>query len=201
MRWFVPFFVVFLWGCDKQLPRHKASKHFDVPGLVAELVRNMNDRQFTVSKSFTLNGHPETKTIAPADSVFWARELSRLQEIDLNAPQYRDNLAITNKADSLSNLQVRVFTLREQKNLPLKKLALYYLNDPHEIRQLHLQLASNNFIAHTRTSLTLWLNRYSGQLLLDSLKITGSDAIVLQPAREYQTISKTVWPGAVKAAK
>ena len=187
------FLSMVLLGCSTEPQHAGTTSHFNIPQFVDDLVLNMSGQKLTVSKTFTLNGNTETKKINPIDSAFWARELSRLKEIDLNAPQYRDNLIITNQPDSLSNLQVRVYTLKEQKNIPLQSLAIYYLQEPAEIRQVKLELATNNFIASTKTSCALWLNRYGDKLLIDSLKITGADDMILQAARSYRATSKTVW--------
>jgi hypothetical protein len=153
----------------------------------------MNEKKRPVIKSFWLNDETETKTINHADSSFWAIELAHLEQIDLNAPQLKGNLiSFTGIEDSLSNLLINEYLINK-KEIPIKKLRVYYLDEPDNIRVIHAELNSDNFIAQSTSSIDLWLNRYNNKLLIDSLRIRGSDKIIMLEPKNYTLTTKTIW--------
>ena len=187
-------FLVVLFGCTTE-PQQKAEAiWFDLPGLVDQLVLNMGNKNHQTIKTFALNFESETKQYDSTDSSFWAIELSKLREIDLNSAQIRDVLIFnSNIKDDKSNLLIDEYLLPENNIAPLQKLSVYYLEETSEIRQISADLSSNNLIANSQTKIYLWVNRYNDKLLIDSLQIIGCDKTLMRPEREYQIITKTIW--------
>ena len=187
-------FLVVLFGCTTE-PQQKAEAiWFDLPGLVDQLVLNMDNKNHQTIKTFALNFESETKQYDSTDSSFWAIELSKLREIDLNSAQIRDVLIFnSNIKDDKSNLLIDEYLLLENNIAPLQKLSVYYLEETSEIRQISADLSSNNLIANSQTKIYLWVNRYNDKLLIDSLQIIGCDKTLMRPEREYQIITKTIW--------
>jgi hypothetical protein len=181
-------------GCTPK-PEHKAdSLMFDLPKLVDELVLGMDTKNHRAIKTFELNYDSETKQYESTDSSFWAIQLARLREIDLNSPQIRDVLNITtNIKDDKSNLLINEYLVSENNNASLKKLSVYYLNDTSEIRQIYAELNSDNLIANSTTKINLWINRYNDGLLIDSLQIVGCEKTFMQAEREYQITTRIIW--------
>lgn len=194
MRLAILLFVVTLVGCNHE-PQHKDEVTlFDLPGLVDELVLNMDTKNYRAIKSFTLNTDAETKQYESSDSSFWSRELSKLREIDLNSPQIRDVLNInSNLNDENSNLTIDEYLLPDNNLAQVKKLRVYYLVDSSEIRQIYAELNSDNLMATSSSKINLWINRYNNKLLIDSLQIVGCDKTFMQPEREYTIFTKTIW--------
>jgi len=186
--------ITTLFSCSTKPSEVKLQPNvFDLPSFIRDLRINMNDKKRPVIKSFRLNDKTETKTINSADSSFWALELGQLEQIDLNAPQLKGYLiSNTGIEDSLSNLLINEYLINK-KEIPIKKLRIYYLDEPDNIRVIHAELNSDNFIAQSTSRIDLWLNRYNNKLLIDSLRISGSDKTIMLEPKNYTLTTKTIW--------
>ena len=194
MRLAILLFIITLFGCNREPHQKVAVTLFDMPGLVDELVLNMDNKNYRAIKTFTLNTDAETKQYESSDSAFWSRELSKLREIDLNTPQIRDVLNIkSNLKDENSNLTIDEYLFPDNNLAHVKKLRIYYLADSSEIRQIYAELNSDNLMATSSSKINLWINRYNNKLLIDSLQIVGCDKTFMQPEREYTIFTKTIW--------
>jgi len=181
-------------GCTSKPQQKAGSILFDLPNLVDELVMGMDTKNHRTIKTFELNHDSETKQYESTDSAFWAIQLARLREIDLNSPQIRDVLNITrNIKDDKSNLLINEYLMPDKNIAPLKKLIVYYLDEASEIRQIYAELNSDNLIANSSTKINLWINRYNDGLLIDSLQIVGCEKTFMQAEREYQITTRIIW--------
>jgi hypothetical protein len=108
--------IIALIGCKPEPQEKIADIWFDLPGLVDELIMNMDNRNHRAVKTFTLNSETETKQYDSSDSIFWARELAILKDIDLNSPQLRDVISINNNLkDENSNLLIDEYLVADDK--------------------------------------------------------------------------------------
>ena len=194
MRLTIAIFILALIGCKPE-PQHKLDAPvFDLPGFVDELILNMDSKNHSVTKTFSLNSDTETKQYDSSDSIFWARELAILKDIDLNSPQLRDVISINNNLkDENSNLLIDEYLVADDNTALFKKLSVYYLKESSEIRQVYAELTSDNLISKSSTKFNLWINRYNNKLIIDSLQIIGCDKTFMQPEREYHIITRTTW--------
>ena len=192
MRLTIAIFILALIGCKPE-PQHKLDAPvFDLPGFVDGLILNMDSKNHSVTKTFTLNSDTETKQYDSSDSIFWARELAILKDIDLNSPQLRDVISINNNLkDENSNLLIDEYLVADDNTALFKKLSVYYLKESSEIRQVYAELTSDNLISKSSTKFNLWINRYNNKLIIDSLQIIGYDKTFMQPEREYHIITRT----------
>ena len=194
MRFIILLLSISLFGCSQEPQPGVSLLWYDLPNVVDELVVNMNTKNHKTIKTFILNSDTETKTYDSTDSTFWALELAKLKEIDLNSPQIRDVLSVKSSIkDESSNLLINEYLMPEGGNSSLKKLNVYYLKDTTEIRQIYVELNSDNLISNSGTKINLWVNRYDEKLLIDSLQIVGCDKTFMQPEREYRITTKTTW--------
>ena len=194
MRFIILLLSISLFGCSQEPQPGVSHLWYDLPNVVDELVVNMNTKNHKTIKTFILNSDTETKTYDSTDSTFWALELAKLKEIDLNSPQIRDVLSVKSSIkDESSNLLINEYLMPEGGNSSLKKLNVYYLKDTTEIRKIYVELNSDNLISNSGTKINLWVNRYDEKLLIDSLQIVGCDKTFMQPEREYRITTKTTW--------
>ena len=194
MRFTILLLSISLFGCSHEPQPGVSLLWFDLPNVVDELVVNMNTKNHKTIKTFILNSDIETKTFNSTDSAFWALELAKLKEIDLNSPRIRDVLSLESSIkDENSNLLIDEYMMPEGGTSSLKKLDVYYLKDTTEIRQIYVELNSDNLISSSGTKINLWVNRYDEKLLIDSLQIVGCDKTFMQPEREYRITTKTTW--------
>jgi len=186
--------LVSLIGCEQKIQKNNNRQWFDLPKFIGELADNMTDRDPRVSKTFILNNISETLLHNATDTSFWRKELATLETINLNSAQIRDVIEFKGGAkDKLSNLLIDEYRIVGAKAYPLKKVRIYYLDQPMEIRQVEIDICSANLIADSEKSIKIWLNRYNKKLLVDSIKVSGKDKTLLQPIREYQSITKSIW--------
>jgi hypothetical protein len=194
MRLLILIFTITLFGCQSQPKQEVKQLWFDLPGFVDELVLNMSAQSRPATKFFRLNSEKEAKEYESSDSTFWATELAKLKEINLNSPQVRDIISIKRSIkDDKSNLLINEYSVAANNMTALKKLKIYYLTDTSEIRKIYAELSSNNFIEKSATKINLWLNSYNNQLLIDSLEIMVEDRTLMQSPREYTITTTTKW--------
>ena len=193
MRFIVFLFLITFLGCKPEPKQQHDAMWFDLPNFVDGLVQNMDAKNHQAIRTFILNGEAETKQYESLDSIFWATELARLRDINLNSRQLKDALSMrSNIKDDKSNLLIDEYLLPDESIVPFKKLRIYYLGDTSEIRQVYAELKSSNLIAKSQTKITLWINRYNKKLLIDSLQIIGNDKTLMQPARKYTIATRTI---------
>ena len=194
MRHLIIILMLVLVGCEPQQLQNDSHKWFAMSEIISEITENMADRRPGALKTFVLNGVSESKAFSLTDTSFWRKELAPLAQIDLNSAQIRDAIEFTEgMPDELSNLLIDEFRIVGAKELSLKKVRIYYLEHPMEVRQIQIEIYNSNLIADSEKSIKLWLNRYNKKLLVDSIKISGRDKTLMQPVREYQSTTKTAW--------
>ena len=180
-------------GCAQEPPGREKPRWFDLPATLNEVIDNTVATSTTVKKTFILNGRQEQHLYEPADTAFWHAELSKILQIDLNGLGYRDALQVRQAlADTASNLVYDEYRPAPGNHLPLVYVRVYYLQQPSELRRLSLRLERDNLLAGSRWQADVWLNRYSGQLLIDSVCLHGADNMLWQKPREYTVVLRRV---------
>lgn len=146
-------------------------EYFDVSNFAVNLLANQSKTGTSVQKIVSINGAEETKLIGQPDSSFWRIELAGLLAIDLNKPSLVDAYYIeTGEQDGASNLLFDTYVAKDPESAVIKKLGIYYWQDKQEIRKIEFKAGSSNFLLKEEQDFTLWVNRYSGVLLIDSVK-------------------------------
>ena len=182
------FLVVLLFlGCDQGPAKIAQTDYFDLPSFTHEILANLEKKSPDASKEFILNNERETKTFTSTDSVFWSKELQLLTKTDLNSVKYRGALEVSKGNNDLnSNLLIDRFIVTSD-DIDLRKVEIYYLEQPEQVRMLNLEYASKNFIAQSNSQLTIWFNEYNDQLLLDSLVLISQDKVIIQGKQDYES--------------
>ena len=187
MRILIFFSVILVIGCQDNSIRQNNVGALDYAAFGRALVQSMHNRSADVTKEFVLNGTTETKLINTADSIFWTKELELFLELDLNAPKYIGAIEISEQLqDENSNLLFDRITTTDEA-LDLENVEVFYLNEKSQVRKMHVKFKTSNFIARTKSQATIWLNEYSGDLLVDSLVVTGKSKVLFQGERHHET--------------
>ena len=185
--------LVLFVGCKNNLVvKESNSIQLDIPKFTQTLASNMANRKLEISKTFELNETSETKKYTELDSSFWTKELTILEKIDLNSPQLNGTFEVEKGIeDQFSNLLIDHYSFLDDSDIGIDRLSIYYLDKPDDIRQIRAELGSNNFIAKSNSKFNVWLNRYGDDLLIDSLEVISQDKTLMQPARNYRSLTKT----------
>jgi len=182
---------IFIAGCTNKLAETNLNPtQLDLPKYVQELVKNMSDKHLKISKTFILNNKSETKIYTKSDSSFWRKELAMLEQLDLNSPQLSGTFEIEKGSkDQFSNLLIDKYSFTVKDGIGIKELLIYYLDDPADIRQIKAEITTKNLISKSNSQLSIWVNRYGEDLLVDSLEVISQDKTLMQPARNYRSIT------------
>lgn len=181
-----------LVGCTNNLAVNENSVQLDLPKFAQTLANNMANRPLNISKTFVLNEISETKIYTQSDTSFWVKELIILENIDLNSPQLNGTFEIVKGLeDQFSNLIIDKYTFTPENEIGIKKLLVYYLDVPGDIRHIKAELSTANLISKSSSELSIWMNRYGEDLLVDSLEVISTNKTLMQPARNYRNITKT----------
>lgn len=185
--------LVLFVGCKNNLVvKESNSVQLDIPKFTQTLATNMANRKLEISKTFELNETSETKKYTELDSSFWTKELIILEKIDLNSPQLNGTFEVEKgMEDQFSNLLIDKYSFIVDTDVGINSLSVYYLDDATDIRQIRAELASNNFIAKANSKFSIWMNRYGDDLLIDSLEVVSQGKTLMQPARNYRSLTKT----------
>lgn len=193
MRLISIFVLFFFAGCVSKPTAVSTNSWISLPDLGQELIETMRLKAPRIEKTFVLNGVSETKQFNSADSAFWATELDWLLTTDLNSPQLKGILeAQPAEQDSKSNLTIRSIRPIEGITADLQKLDVLYLEDINDIRQIHLVSSTSNYISSSKKAISLYMNKYNGKLLIDSLRLDGDEKVILQDQRLYQSLTKRI---------
>ena len=176
-----------LIACQQESTSQVEKIDFNLPQFTRVVINNMDNRRADVIKSFTLNGQSEEIVFQATDSLFWSKELEWLKRTDLMAPKYQGVLSVSEGAkDNNSNLLVNRFSATDQ-DIDLRDLEVFYLDEISQVRLIRLKFGTSNFIADSEGQITVWLNKYGDQLLIDSLIASGKDKVLFQDERNYET--------------
>lgn len=188
------FIVALLIGCtNNRAVNELNSVQLNLPEFTRTLATNMAEVKLKISKTFVLNETSETKNYTESDSLFWTKELAILEKIDLNSPQLSGTFKVEKGLqDQFSNLLIDKYSFTTDTDLGISRMAIYYLDNPEDIRKISAEFSSNNFIAKSNSKFNIWMNRYGDNLLIDSLEIVSEDKTFMQPARNYLSITKTL---------
>ena len=146
-------------------------EYFDVEGFASNLLIDQYRAGKTVLKTVSINGEEETNKIVHPDSSFWAIELAGLLAIDLNKPSLIDAYNIENGGqDEDSNLLVDTYIAKNPLSVQVQKIKIFYWLDKQEVRKIEFNTSSVNILLKEEIDFVLWVNRYSGVLLIDSVE-------------------------------
>ncbi|WP_421763824.1 hypothetical protein [Ekhidna sp.] len=162
------YFVIIplLFSCQKLKPESvQIPEYPDFKQLMVDQVDFLENKG--IRKTVWLEGESETKTI-DMDSAKWADELSFLQELNPNQPEYVGAFIKSNEAG------YQVLTLGEKESGALKKVKFSRKNDWYSSIQITLHEDKDVYIHHREIEMS-----FEGGVL-NSLQIDGYQKMMLK---------------------
>jgi len=161
--------------CTAPTPKVKAvQSYFDITPFAQNLVSTQAEAAGSVVKTTMVNGVVEEMQVAKTDSLFWAVELHTLVIANINKPSLASAYVVEEQVNEpSSNLLQTIYTALPNTQGNVKKLVIKYLNKPQEIRQILVELETNNPVYATNQRIHIWLNERNNQLKIDSLISSG----------------------------
>ncbi len=161
--------------CTAPTPKVKPVRpYFDITPFAKSLISTQAIESGSVVKTTMVNGLKEEIQVAKTDSLFWAVELHTLVIANINKPSLEGAYLVEEQVNEPnSNLLQTIYTALPNTQSKVKKLIIKYLGQPKEIRQIWVELETNNPVYATNQRIHIWLNEYNGQLKIDSLISSG----------------------------
>jgi len=189
MRYALILFIFISVKCTTPEPSKLGkNKYFDIPSFTQSIIKHQSETQVTVLKKSNINGLQEENLLKIADSSFWATELFLLLNADINKPQLQTAFTIEEHiTETKSNLLKTVYTALPKTHSKIRKIEFKYLNSSEEIRQIIVELATNNTVYSTQQSTHVWLNKTEDTLLIDSLVTRGFNKTIFLDSMKYSS--------------
>lgn len=189
MRYIAILFILLAVRCTTPEPTNLGEKtYFDIPSFTQSIIEQQAAAGTSVLKKSIINGQEEENLKEETDSSFWATELFLLLNVDINKPQLKTAYKVEENVTELhSNLLKTIYTALPNTNTTIKKIEFKYLTSPAKIRQILVELATNNAVYSTQQTTQVWLNTKGGKLLIDSLVTTGSNKTIFLDSMKYSS--------------
>ncbi len=161
--------------CTAPAPKVKALQpYFDITAFTQNLISTQARAANSVVKTIMVNKVKEEIQVAKTDSLFWAMELYPLVIANINKPSLAGAYLVEEQINEPnSNLLQTIYTALPNTHGTVKKLIIKYLNQPIAIRQILVELETNNPVYATNQRIHIWFNGHNNQLKIDSLISSG----------------------------
>jgi hypothetical protein len=125
-------------------------------------------RKFT-----TVGNSPKTEVILNKKDVSWNRELAPFSSLNLiNKPVYRGRYKVSTFQDPKSNLKIKCWEAKGGE--PIRRLKIYYLDNPAQIKRVEAMVESNSPIFSTNKVIEMEFSILGGGGILESYRLSGS---------------------------
>ena len=182
-----------LASCSRD--REVRSHFFAFDSLVTEQVRYLSHTKARLIKNASLRERTDSITIESPDSAGWSKELGIFLQLDvINKTIYRDKYTVHDERDPKSNLMIRYFDAREEKNeiLPVSSLRIYYHGNFNNIKRIEGTYREENSLYESSQFLSLDLQDIHNKTVLTSYSIKGDQKMILTDSLEFSIDARII---------
>lgn len=145
----VVFVLVILNSCSQTSQnKAQANSYFDLKNYVEKEAARLNELNLKISKTVSVNGITENKTLKIAD---FNSELSSFINADINKAAWKNEFNVTREKD------LTVYASENEK-IPVKKLEVQYHNN--KVSSIYIIVKADNILYHSTDTLTYKPNQY-----------------------------------------
>jgi hypothetical protein len=164
-------------ACTKTNSPH-ANTIFNFDSLLKNQINILHAGKAQLSKTATINDSTEHQVTTPKDSTAWAGELEIFEQMGVfNSPTIRQNYFVQEADDTQSNLRVKI--IQTDKNLPLKRVKIYFLENEKNIRRIEGELSEKNILYQSTRALSMNFAEVHNQLMLTTYTITAGQHMIV----------------------
>jgi hypothetical protein len=157
--------------------------YFDFDSLVNIQIKKISNTKDSVRKDAVIDGKQDHSSFV-IDSTRLAHEWDVFRQLDvINKPLYKGNYEITEGKDTKSNLQVR--TYQSKIKSPVPYLRFYFHNSFQNLKKIESNYQEENALYFTKRDLMMVLDDQSGEPLIKSYSITGSQKMILSDSVKF----------------
>lgn len=179
---FALLFIIFLAAC-KQANLKYDKPYFDFDSLVNIQIKKISHTKDSIRKYAVIDGKQDHTSFI-IDSTKLAHEWDVFRQLDvINKPLYKGNYEITEGKDTKSNLQVRTYQSKIKSPVPFVRF--YFQNEFKNLKKIESNYQEENALYFTERDLMMELDDLSGEPLIKSYSITGSQKMILSDSVKF----------------
>jgi hypothetical protein len=157
--------------------------YFDFDSLVNIQIKKISHTKDSIHKDALIDGKQDHSSFV-IDSMRLAHEWDVFRQLDVtNKPLYKGNYEITEGKDTKSNLQVR--TYQSKIKSPVLFVRFYFQNEFKNLKKIESNYQEENALYFTKRDLMMELDDLSGEPLIKSYSITGSQKMILSDSVKF----------------
>jgi hypothetical protein len=157
--------------------------YFDFDSLVNIQIKKISHIKDSIRKDAVIDGKQDHSSFV-IDSTRLAHEWDVFRQLDvINKPLYKGNYEITEGKDTKSNLQVRTYQSKIKSPVPFVRF--YFQNEFKNIKKIESNYQEENALYFTKRDLMMELDDLSGEPLIKSYSITGSQKMILSDSVKF----------------
>jgi hypothetical protein len=157
--------------------------YFDFDSLVNIQIKKISHTKDSIRKDAVIDGKQDHSSFV-IDSTRLAHEWDVFRQLDvINKPLYKGNYEITEGKDTKSNLQVRTYQSKIKSPVPFVRF--YFQNEFKNVKKIESNYQEENALYFTERDLVMELDDLSGEPLIKSYSITGSQKMILSDSVKF----------------
>lgn len=174
--------------------KREATSLYNIDSLVSSQIRHLNEQRATLLKEARIGSQQDNTVYRPKDTLAWSTEFEIFRELNaINKPINRDNYIIDDGLfDPSSNLTVKAFSLKENLNLPVKYIRIFYLNSLQRPRKIEALYNDKNLLSASSRLLTMEFNQINNKNMLTAYAIQGGQKMILGDSVSFLIKGKIV---------
>jgi hypothetical protein len=157
--------------------------YFDFDSLITSQIQKQMSKKDSIYKVAMIDNKQDHSSFL-IDSTRLAHEWDVFRQLDvINKPLYKGNYEITEGKDTKSNLQIRTYQSKIKSPVPFVRF--YFQNEFKNLKKIESNYQEENALYFTKRDLMMVLNDLSGEPLIKSYSITGSQKMILSDSVRF----------------
>jgi hypothetical protein len=183
--WRLLILALLLGACNT--PVKRTGTFFSFDSLVQTQAAALSRQQAAVSKRVTMQGKTDSVVLALKDSAAWHQELELFTQLQtVNKPQNNARYNVSIYTDVTSNLTVRELAATEA--LPVQRIKLFYLHEPHRLRKIEAMVAHTSALYQSAQQLTLLFTDINNITMLTGYSVIGGQQMILGDSVQFSSV-------------
>ena len=170
-------------SCQEHKP--VAGAYYNIDSVLDYQIGFLLKSKAILEKNAAVGADNSHVVFVPADSASWAEELDIFRNLgEINKPVNRGLYKDSVHKDQNSNLTIRSFHALES-DLPIEKLAVFYLNKPTDIRRIEATIHEDNLMFSTKRKLRMDFKKRGSQPVISAYSVNGGQKMLLGDSVRY----------------
>lgn len=184
-------FAVLLISCNEKVEK-SVSYYYDVDSLMVKQKQVLGEKKAAIVKWARVDSATAEATVTPDSLQAWNSNFQIFEKININKPALKGVYEVKEYDDSRSNLKIREYSsTKEGVEVPFLKL--YYLQSVENLKMIEARYIEDNPIFKSQRNLKFVFDDFTGQPLLKTFSIKGSQKMLLKDRVEFEVKGEIVF--------